>query len=68
MNDGLHCNLFLDCLFEYGHEIGFGCNDLEIVIMILGSGIYKHRPSLSLLLNEISRNKVVVLEGAAGLS
>jgi len=35
--------------------------------MINGSGIHTHRPSLSFFVNEISRNKVVVPEGAAGL-
>ena len=35
--------------------------------MINGSGICTHRPSLSFVVNEISRNKVVVPEGAAGL-
>lgn len=35
--------------------------------MIIGSGICTHRPSLSFFVNEISRNKVVVPEGAAGL-
>ena len=35
--------------------------------MINGSGICTHRPSLSFGVNEISRNKVVVPEGAAGL-
>jgi hypothetical protein len=34
--------------------------------VIVGSGICTHRPSLSFI-NEISRNKVVVPEGAAGL-
>ena len=36
--------------------------------MITGSEICTHRPSLSFVVNEISRNKVVVPEGAAGLS
>ena len=35
--------------------------------MISGSGICTHRPSLSFVVNEISRNKVVVPEGVAGL-
>jgi hypothetical protein len=37
------------------------------VIMITGSEICTHRPSLSFVVNEISGNKVVVPEGAAGL-
>ena len=36
--------------------------------MIIGSEILTHRPTLSFVVNEISRNKVVVPEGAAGLS
>ena len=36
--------------------------------MISGSEIWAHRPSLSFVVNEESRNKVAVLEGAAGLS
>jgi len=35
--------------------------------VIIGSEICTHRPSFSFLVNEISRNKVVVPEGAAGL-
>jgi len=35
--------------------------------VINGSGVCAHRPSLSFVVNEISRNKVVVPEGAAGL-
>jgi hypothetical protein len=35
--------------------------------VIVGSGICTHRPSLSFVVNEIIRNKVVVPEGAAGL-
>ena len=35
--------------------------------MINGSAICTHRPSLSFVVNEISRNRVVVPEGAAGL-
>jgi len=35
---------------------------------LAGSGICTHRPSLSfIVVNEISRNKVVVPEGVAGL-
>jgi hypothetical protein len=32
-----------------------------------GSEICTHRPSLSFIVNETNRNKVVVTEGAAGL-
>jgi hypothetical protein len=35
--------------------------------VIIGSDICTHRPSLSFLVNELSRNEVVVPEGAAGL-
>jgi hypothetical protein len=35
--------------------------------MVIGSEIRTRRPSLSFVVNEISRNKVVVPEGAAGL-
>lgn len=35
--------------------------------MIIGSEICTHRPSLSFVVNEISRNKVVVPEGVAGV-
>ena len=36
--------------------------------MIVGFEMRSHRPSLSFVVNEISRNKVVVPEGAPGLS
>jgi len=36
--------------------------------VIVGSETCTHRPSLSLVVNEVSRNNVVVPEGAAGLS
>ena len=36
--------------------------------MIDGPEICTHRPSLSFVVNQISRNKVVVPEGAAGLN
>ena len=36
--------------------------------MIIGSEKRTHRPLLYFVVNEISRNKVVVPEGAAGLS
>jgi hypothetical protein len=36
--------------------------------VIAGSEIYIHRTLLSFILNEISRNKVVVPEGVAGFS
>jgi len=39
--DGLHYYLFLNCLFQYWHEIGFGCNDLQIIFMIVVLG-YAH--------------------------
>ena len=35
--------------------------------MIIGSELCTHCPLLSFFVNEISRNKVVVPEGAAGL-
>jgi hypothetical protein len=35
---------------------------------MIGSEICTHRLSLSFVVNEISRNKVVVPEGAAGVS
>ena len=37
------------------------------LIVINGSEICTHRPSLSFVDNEVSRNKVVEPEGAAGL-
>jgi len=36
--------------------------------VIIGSEICTHRPSFSFVVNELSRNKVVVLEGAAEFS
>jgi hypothetical protein len=36
--------------------------------VIIGSEICTHRSSLSFVVSEISRNKVAVPEGAAGLS
>jgi hypothetical protein len=65
---GLHCYLLVWIVgFNYWHEIGFDCNVLKIVFVIIGSEICTHRPSLSFDVNEISRNKVVVPEGAAGV-
>ena len=36
--------------------------------MITGPKLCTHRSSLSFIVNEVSRNKAVVPEGAAGLS
>jgi hypothetical protein len=57
----------LDCWLNYWYEIGFDCNVLKIVFVIFGSKICTRCPSLSFVVNEISRNKVVVPEGVAGV-
>jgi len=41
---------------------------LWTVFVITGSELRTHRPSLSFMVNELTRNKVAVPEGAAGLS
>jgi hypothetical protein len=59
--------VLLDCWFWYLYEIGFVVMICRLLLWKLVLG-YAHRPALSFVANEISRNKVVVPEGAAGLN
>jgi hypothetical protein len=59
--------LILDDLLLFWYEIGFDCNLLKIILMILVLE-YVHIARRSHLLVEISRNKVVVPEGVASMS
>jgi hypothetical protein len=56
--------MFLDYSLLFGYEIGFDCNLLKIVLMILVLE-YIHITRRSHLLVEIIRNKVVVPDGVA---